>query len=93
MYGFFIVIRLFNFIVPDTSKITTLGPEASQAARRLPGPLSFRLVTLITLPPRPAGVSEPNPSAPGKTGMPAAKAAEERYTALLNAKKQENIIR
>src|SRR5512145_3110396 len=39
------------------------------AARREPGPESARLVTAMTAPPRPPGVIEPNPSAPGKAGI------------------------
>jgi hypothetical protein len=32
---------------------------ADSASRRLPGPWSFRLVTVITRPPRPPGVAAP----------------------------------
>jgi len=55
-------------MVPETSKTTILGPEAVRAARSEPDPLSFRFVTLMILPPRPARVSVPKPWAPGKTG-------------------------
>ena len=56
-------------MVPDTSKTTIRGPSASTAARRLPSPLSLRLVTFITRPPRPPMVYMPCPSAPGKAGI------------------------
>src|SRR6266540_1018733 len=60
---------LASVISPDTRKMTTRGPSASQAARKLPGPESSRFVTKITLPPLPPGVVEPNPSAPGNDGI------------------------
>jgi len=53
-------------MVPPVRKTTILGPSVSMAARKLPGPLSFRLVTSINLPPRPPTELAPNPSAPGK---------------------------
>src|SRR5690606_29395811 len=56
----------FNVIVPDTSNTMILAPAAAIAARKLPVPESFRLVTLMTLPPRPPVASLPKPSAPGK---------------------------
>src|SRR5213593_2276724 len=59
---------LVSSIVPETSKITTRGPLAASAARSDPVPASFRLVTRYTVPPLPAGVVEPNPSAPGNAG-------------------------
>ncbi|MNY05843.1 hypothetical protein D3C86_1385740 [compost metagenome] len=58
-------IRLFSLIFPDTSKTITLAPVSAIAALRLPVPESFRLVTLITLPPRPPVANFPYPSAPG----------------------------
>src|SRR5437773_8684945 len=67
-YGDLTVIGDFNAIVPATRKTTMRGPVASHAARKLPGPLSFRFVTMMTFPPRPPGVVEPKPSAPGKAG-------------------------
>src|SRR5258708_5130624 len=57
--------------------MTIRGPSASQAARRLPAPESFRFVTKMTLLPRPPGVVEPNPSAPGKAGIADASLAAE----------------
>ena len=44
------------------------GPLAVTASRRLPGPESSSVLTAITRPPRPPGVSLPNPSAPGNAG-------------------------
>src|SRR5690606_42095816 len=38
------------------------------AARALPSPLSLRLVTALTLPPRPPVVHMPPPQAPGHAG-------------------------
>ena len=38
---------------PETSKTTVRGPEASTAARKLPGPVSFKVVTWMMRPPRP----------------------------------------
>ena len=56
-------------MVPDTSKMQTRGPSVSDTqALSEPEPLALRLVTRITLPPRPAVVSIPNPAAPGMTG-------------------------
>jgi hypothetical protein len=69
IYGFLTARFDFRAIVPDTRKITVLGPSDSIAARKLPGPLSLRFVTKITLPPRPPIEAAPNPSAPGKAGI------------------------
>jgi hypothetical protein len=55
-------------MTPDTSKTTIRGSAISHADLRLPGPEEFRLVTLMTLPPRPPMASLPKPSAPGKAG-------------------------
>src|SRR3989344_6969118 len=59
-----------RLIIPATLKTTVLGPEAVIAARKLPVPVSFKLVTSITLPPLPPRVLAPNPSAPGKDFSP-----------------------
>src|SRR5262249_12568547 len=67
--AFFTTMGELSVINPETRKITILGPSASQAARKLPAPESFRLVTKMTLPPRPPGVVAPNPSAPGNAGI------------------------
>src|SRR5436190_24329732 len=67
--GFLTLIGEPRLIRPDTRKITVRGPSASQAARKLPGPESFRFVTKMTRPPRPPAVLAPNPLAPGKAGM------------------------
>src|SRR5678810_155739 len=56
-------------IIPATLNTIILAPPCSQAQRKLPGPLSFRLVTTITLPPRPPKLYLPPPSAPGNAGM------------------------
>ena len=48
-----------KLIVPLTSKTTMRGPLACIAARSDPGPLSWRLVTLRIVPPRPPGVLTP----------------------------------
>ena len=45
------------------------GPPASHASRKLPGPLSFRLVTTKTFPPRPPKEYIPPPCAPGNAGI------------------------
>src|SRR5678816_1784890 len=66
--GFLTVIGEARLIKPDTRKITVRGPSASQAARKLPSPASFRFVTKMTRPPRPPGVLAPKPSAPGNAG-------------------------
>ena len=55
-------------MVPETRNTTNRGPEVSSASRRLPGPESSRFVTAMTRPPRPPGVAQPKPSAPGKAG-------------------------
>jgi len=52
-----------------TSNTTILGPDAWSASRREPGPSAFRFVTLMNRPSRPTGVSTPNPTAPGNTGV------------------------
>ena len=62
-------------IVPATSNRIVRGPCASTAARRLPGPLSARLVTRSTAPPRPPAAKRPAPSAPGKASVCAAAGA------------------
>jgi hypothetical protein len=59
----------FHSMMP-AARTTMRGPGASIAARKLPGPLSLRLVTAITLPPRPPVVNMPPPHAPGNAGMP-----------------------
>src|SRR5688500_7961784 len=61
-----LVIRMSPRMTPLTSKTTIRGPSAAQASARLPGPDAFRLVTLMTLPPRPPLLIAPQPSAPGK---------------------------
>ena len=48
-------------ITPDTSNTTIRGPLAIQAARKEPGPLLFRLVTLMMRPPRPPVAPFPYP--------------------------------
>jgi hypothetical protein len=58
----------FISIVPPTRNTTILGPDASQAALKLPEPSAFRLVTSMIRPPRPPTDSAPPPSAPGKAG-------------------------
>ena len=55
-------------MVPATRKTMVRGPAAAIAARSVPGPLSARLVTAITWPPRPPGVNMPPPHAPGNAG-------------------------
>ena len=57
---------LWRVIVPETRNTMMRRPEASAARRKLPGPRSARVVTIMTRPPRPPGVSVPQPSAPGK---------------------------
>jgi hypothetical protein len=53
-------------MVPETAKTTIRGFFASTASRKLPGPASLRLDTIITSPPRPPVANFPKPSAPGK---------------------------
>ena len=55
-------------MIPATRNIQIRGPVAIAQARKLPVPLSFKLVTSITFPPRPPTDREPNPSAPGNAG-------------------------
>ena len=69
-----------NLIVPDTLKTTILGPSASTAARRLPGPLSLRFVTNITSPARPPCEKRPKPSAPGNANCAPRTIGVERAT-------------
>jgi len=45
MYGLVIFKLLFRIIVPEILNTTVLGPDASTAARKLPGPESFKFVT------------------------------------------------
>ena len=58
-------------MVPPVRKTTTRGPLAAAAARRLPGPLSFRLVTSITfncVRSQACQALAPQPCAPGNAG-------------------------
>ena len=64
--GLPMVTSLFGVIRPATRNTTVRGPVAIRAARKDPGPLSFRFVTSITAPPRPPAASAPPPCAPGK---------------------------
>jgi hypothetical protein len=84
------IVRLFQRTImssvmrmmPDTSNTQTRGPLKSLAqALSEPGPLALRLVTLITVPLRPAAVSMPNPAAPGITGSACALVAPSVRTA------------
>src|SRR5512135_1664590 len=61
-------ILFVSWMMPEMSKTTVRGPLASHAARKLPGPELFRLVTCKTAPPRPPTATAPQPSAPGKEG-------------------------
>src|SRR5690606_33658108 len=45
IYGAFIVIGDFRWIIPATLNTTILAPPCSQAQRKEPSPLSFRFVT------------------------------------------------
>src|SRR5262245_6144293 len=74
MYGWLILTGVLISMTPATRKTTVRGPSASQAARKLPGPESSRLVTAMTRPPRPPGVNAPPPSAPGNAGSPGRRA-------------------
>src|SRR5678809_933852 len=58
-------------MMPATLNTTILAPPCSQAQRKLPGPSSFRLLTIYTLPPRPPKLYLPPPSAPGKAAISA----------------------
>src|SRR3546814_5692408 len=53
-------------MTPPTVNTQVRGPFASMQARSEPGPESFRLLTLMTAPPRPPCALRPKPSAPGK---------------------------
>src|SRR5690606_20497775 len=64
-------------MTPDTSKTQIRGPDAFTHACSEPLPLALRLVTRMILPPRPAGVSIPNPTASGMTGSAEAAPAEQ----------------
>ena len=75
MYGSVIFSGEASVISPPTRKITMRGPLAMQASRKLPGPASFRLVTKMTLPPRPPTAMAPKPSASGNAGISRAAAA------------------
>ena len=63
--GLVMSMRVSVVIVPLTRKITMRGPVAVTQSRNEPGPLSSRLVTWHTRPPRPPGVSAPQPCAEG----------------------------
>ena len=52
-------------MTPPTSNTTMRGPFASSAAFRLPGPSAASVVTRMTRPPRPPGVVDAQPTAPG----------------------------
>src|SRR5262245_8033900 len=54
--------RLSRAMVPATAKPTLRGPSARRASRKVPGPLSARLVTVIVRPPSPPLEMAPNPS-------------------------------
>ena len=56
-------------MIPATLNTIMRAPPVSQASRKEPGPRSFRLVTVITLPPRPPKLYIPPPSAPGNAGI------------------------
>ena len=68
-----VAIPLFLFmgyVVERANIVDRLFFSLYMAARKLPGPLSLRLVTSITRPPRPPVANMPPPQAPGKAGMP-----------------------
>ena len=67
--SFVTMISEAKLILPLTSNTMVLAPDALQASRKLPGPLSFKLVTLYTSPPLPPDVYLPKPSAPGNAGV------------------------
>jgi hypothetical protein len=71
-------------ITPDTSKTQVRGTSASMHALSEPDPLALILVTLKTVPPRPAFVSMPNPAAPGITGSACTVAAPHKVSAVAN---------
>ena len=68
-YGARTIMGDSNLIIPETLKTMIRAPPVSQASRKEPGPRSFKLVTVITLPPRPPKLYIPPPSAPGKAGI------------------------
>ena len=68
-YGARTIMGDSNLIIPETLKTMIRAPPVSQASRKEPGPRSFKLVTVITLPPRPPKLYMPPPSAPGKAGI------------------------
>ena len=68
-YGSVMFRGFFKSMSPDTANTMMRGSGARQAERKLPGPLSSRLVTTYTLPPLPPMVVEPNPSASGNARM------------------------
>src|SRR5690606_6365258 len=71
MYGARIISGVFSRIIPATLNTMMRGPPCSQASRNVPGPLSSKLVTTITLPPLPPKLYLPPPSAPGNAGISA----------------------
>ena len=71
IYGARIINGDFNRMMPATLNTIVLAPPCSHAQRKLPGPSSFKLVTTITLPPRPPKLNLPPPSAPGNAGISA----------------------
>ena len=73
-----------------TLKTTILGPGVSTAALKLPGPLSFKLVTSITCPPLPPTVSDPYPCAPGKAFNPSSQLSSVKHRLLVGLPQQES---
>ena len=63
------MIGVFSLMIPDTLNTIIRAPPWSHASRNEPGPLSLRLVTVMTRPPRPPKLYIPPPSAPGKAGI------------------------
>src|SRR6266404_6494953 len=69
IYGFVIVTWLRNWMVPPTRKTTVRGPLRVRQSRKLFRPLSLKLVTSQTEPPRPPTAAAPPPCALGKAGV------------------------
>src|ERR1700730_1337667 len=68
IYGFEIVTWLRSQMVPATRKTTARDPLRVRQSRKLFRPLSLKLVTSQTKPPRPPTEAAPPPCAPGKAG-------------------------
>src|SRR3546814_12319016 len=80
-------------MTPPTVNTQVRGPFASMQARSEPGPESFRLLTLMTAPPRPPCALRPKPSAPGQaSGAAVAGGVQDGRTAAKAIRSEERRV-